>query len=909
MYYSKINKAKTFKGLCLLLIIFILSDVSIAQQKLTYGNYPVLRGSTNPQEIIADYDIDDAGKYLRQAMLSANLKAWTIKNSEFKPNETLTNLDAIRAISNLTNEIEKSNLEKAEDEKYAQIALDLGLVKEEQLKKDKQFFQKKINIRQLNDYFSKLLKVQTKYNESVNKPATRLDFSNMVYDNKEQILKNKNIDFYSGRVISKSEIVENGKNKTLITVKLDKGIVIKKDEENDKKNDKDKTNYIQNQIDKIIPDNKDDSTTTSYLNIISQNDVVILTPFGFTTDINNIVIDSQLNIYSKNNTTLYIEQHTVPTTQISAVFESIIIDDKKLIEDEKVDKTLKNTTDTIKIKDYDDKTHIYKLHNDVKILQSNGEIGETTKVTKPISKEQLSYGQDISLIIRNNVVTQITAYVPVEEELNAYVQPESQLMSGTVLDINENSVTLTNNKNYTISSDTIIMKDGQIGDYGKIKDGDRIKLFFDDIYSNIPSKIEVEGDQKQTDKIVKAKVGAYSISKKSLTLKDIKELENGVWIDKDEKAYDNVKIKGNIYANSSKIKSNRLKNYNNQEIYAVFAKNQGIPTIEKAKIRLGDSLKFENAVKNIDHSQNTLEIDGNLVKFDNSTIIIKDGRLVQPSNLEQNINSNIETNMLKTAQIIVQTGSDLNINNVNTYPYKIYRASLRDVFDYSILLGNDIENGKKVNHYLMWQGGVWNRLSEGSTTPRLQFTEQTNIYDHDNNKKITVDEMREKQYATNTFGIRPQYFNRQVYVVTKDNVVLSIDFVKSQGYVQVNSQNTIVAKGVGEYTPSKESSDKEKSMKLLFVKNIFEYNSNTNSLQAIKPIITTDVSTQQIKKTPVRKLINIEKASIIYNGKILPKTSISMLKDKELTIIFRQNRDKKTKDKIEELDAITVIAR
>ena len=47
---------------------------------------------------------------------------------------------------------------------------------------------------------------------------------------------------------------------------------------------------------------------------------------------------------------------------------------------------------------------------------------------------------------------------------------------------------------------------------------------------------------------------------------------------------------------------------------------------------------------------------------------------------------------------------------------------------------------------------------------------------------------------------------------------------------------------------------------------------------------------------------------IIVNGKTVQKTSVDSLKDKDLTIIFRQTRDKKTTDNIEELDAITVIA-
>ena len=248
------------------------------------------------------------------------------------------------------------------------------------------------------------------------------------------------------------------------------------------------------------------------------------------------------------------------------------------------------------------------------------------------------------LTLRNDVVTMIKAYVPIEEELNSYVEPESQLVNGIVSDISPTTISLTNNASYTIGPDTLITKGGEIQDYKVIKDGDRVKLLFDNLNMAVPSKIEVEGMQRQADKIVKAKVGPYMLSQKTLNLKDVKELQNGQWVDlKDNvKSYENIKIKGNVYANSSKVNANRLKNYKNQEIYAVIAKNQGIPSIEKGKIRIGDSLKFENSLQDINYSQNTLQIDTNLVKFDESTIIVKDGNIVQGGSLEKNILSNVE---------------------------------------------------------------------------------------------------------------------------------------------------------------------------------------------------------------------------------------------------------------------------
>ena len=925
MYFLKTNKFNSLLSLILsLAMVLSMSIASVAEQPLQYGNYPVLRGTTNPQEIATDYTIKDAGAKLREMTFASIIGVIKPVKGITKPNETLNNQKLIDAFAKI-----QGQTEPIED--YNAKAVELGMITEEELAKPENanFLTRPVTMRELNKNFGKVIGVETKYNTSVNQQARRVDLANLIYANKDYFLNKSGIKEYAGEVLNKSKIVENGLNKIIATIKLDKNMVIDKEtmknlqgNGGNNQNANEQTPGI-TQVDKIVPDNLNSSTVISYLNIISNKDVAILTPQGFTTDMNRIVSGSGINIYTKNNSILYAEQYTKSTGQIAGVLESITLNNKDYLTQSQG--TAENYTNVVKITDYDNVAHIYKMHPDVNILQVSSEIGDTTGISKPVTQDQLNFGQDVLLELRDDIVTAIKAYVPVEPELNSYVPPESQLSAGTVLDISADHITLTNNVTYPISSSTPILKGGELATYDKIKDGDRIKLYFDDIYSAVPSKIEVEGSQRQAGAILKAKVGPYSIIKKGLTLKNVKEFVDGVWIDATGdtlKQYENIKINGSIYANAKKIQPNNLKTYNNQEIYAVVAKNQGIPTIQQAKIRQGNSLIFNNSIKNVDHSQNTLQIDNNLVKFDDSTIFIKDGNIVQSANLQTGINTSIETNMLKDAQIVIQNGSGINFENIKAYPYKIYRATLRDVFDYSILLGNDIENNRKVNHFFLWQGGKWSRYSQDATTPRLNFTEQTKIYDHDNDMAITIDQMREKKYALNTFGIRPEYFNRQVYVVTKDDVVVSIDLIKAQGYVDVNSQNTIVAKGVGTYEQATTDTNTANqagnkagnqtattsSIKPVLVKDINEYNASKNMLQYAKPVTTTDTKTQQIKQTPVRKLIDITKASVIYNGKVIDKTATDTLKDKNLTIVFRQNRDRKTKDGMEILEAVTVIA-
>lgn len=941
MYFSKTNKKRSLQSIftCFAMVMSLAVHVN-AEQPLPYGNYPVLRGATNPQESMYDYRITDAGNKLREFSFAKLIGVIDTQNGKVNPNEILTNQRLIDSLAKL-----QGQTEPVED--YEAKAVELGIISQEDIAKPENanFITKPVTMMELNKGLSKIIGVKTKYDAPAAKQAKKSDLASMIYANKEYFLDKSEIREFKGEVITKSSVVESGKEKTLVTVKLDKNAVIEQEDSpnatnnnnrnnnngnNNRNNANNRNNNANGQViasrkDTIMQDNVDSPTVVSYVNIISQSDVPILTPQGITTDVSKVMEGSAINIYTKNNDIIYVEQYSVPKTTVTGVLDSILQEDKNLLVNDAQD-SAKNYTEIIKMLDYGNVAHLYKLHPDVKIYQVTTQIGDTNGRLRPVGKEQLSYGQDVSLDIRDGVVTAIRAYVPVEPELDSYVPPQSQLSGGTVLDVSDDSITLTDNNTFWVDSSVPVMKGGELVTKDEIKDGDRVKLYYDDIYSSVPSKIEVEGDQRQAGAILKAKVGPYSTIKKALTLKDVKEFIDGVWVDADKpKSYENIKVRGDIYAKSSKVTANNLKTYNNQEIYAVIAKNQGVPTIEKAKIRLGNSLSFNKDIKNLDYSQNTLNIDNNLVKFDDSTIMVKDGNIIQGGNLQTGINTSIETDLLKDAQIIIQNGSGINFENINTYPYKIYRATLRDVFDYSILLGNDMEKKRKVNHYFLWRGGKWERLSETRTGPRLNFTEQTRVYDHDNDIGLTVDQLREKKYEFNAFGIRPEYFNRQVYVVTKDDFVVSIDFIKAEGYVQVNSQNTMVAKAVGEYdqpvaedwgqnnkgqnNQGQNNNEKQQEhIKPILIKDIYEYNANTNMLQYIKPITTTDPATQHINQTPVRKLIDLKNASVIYNGKPIEKMSAQTLKDKQLTIIYKQNRDRRIVDGLQIFDAICVIA-
>ena len=256
---KKSKKAKALKALCTFAILtaFTISSnlTVLAEQPLSYGNYPVIRGVTNPQETIKDYSIKDASTNLRQMALAKRLGILDTQRVNIFPNRNRTNAQMLKAMVKIAGEAEGiSDNDSDAATKYKEKAIGLGLIKQEEIDKigEDKYMKSAPSMKTLNANLSKVLNIQTKYNTAPEKTASRLDLANLIYNNKNAILQKQGIDVYTGHITSKSSLVEEGKNKTLITVKLDKNIVIEKDKEQKKQSDnKADDDYAQNLVENI----------------------------------------------------------------------------------------------------------------------------------------------------------------------------------------------------------------------------------------------------------------------------------------------------------------------------------------------------------------------------------------------------------------------------------------------------------------------------------------------------------------------------------------------------------------------------------------------------------------------------------------------------------------------------------
>lgn len=809
---NKIKKDKTrFMGLFLSIILVASSAMTSWAAYDDVSAYPVYRGLINPQENMQKMTVTDAaGSTLPYFALGTGIM--TVNNTRFNPFAPMTEMDALASVVNAAGMNEQ--IQPTPDNwrtGYVDMATQMGIITEADLDQysetpDKPFTNL-VTAEKFNKWLSTALQKETKYKLSPNSAVRRIDAAELFHNNQELVAPAKGFTLLKGEIVDQKTITEDGVNKIATSLKQDTG---------------------------------------GFINILSNQDVPVVKNGQISLNVNNLAKGEIVSFYYKNNQVQFAITETTTSQAVTGTFQSL-------------------NGDTLTILDFNNQIRTYKIHPDMVILEVEGELDSQGK-SRTIAKKDLIFNQDMQLAVKNGLVHELKTFIPRDSDLDSYIPAQSKLIAGVVLDVTANYVTLADNKQYIINPDTVILRNGEMTDYREIKEGDRIKLFFDDIYTPMATKAEVEGMQRQADTIIKGTIDSYALGRGELALKSVSTLNGDRWVT-DDTTYAKVKLNGTIYDGSKAVTTSKLKDYKGQEIYAVLAKNQNSPTIEKANIRKGSALSYSEEITKVDYPGSYLSIETNLINYTDGTLIVKDGRIVAPGNLQANVGAYVESGTNKNASLIVMSNTQYSSDNKD-YPYKIYRGTIEDIFDYSIELGDD----KDERYYYEMRGSVWATFRAGSEGPRIQYNDSTTIYDSDFNKgkgkQISARDFREYKYEGSRYDDKdPVYYDRQVYIVTKDDAAISINFLSETGYNEVNSQNVMTGKVKAV----------DISANTLTLTEVSKY----NSLREIFAPQQTD------------ELIDISKASIISGNKEIPKLSAEQLIGKKIRAIYKQNTTRK----------------
>ncbi|HWR59980.1 MAG TPA: S-layer homology domain-containing protein [Clostridia bacterium] len=275
----------------------------------------------------------------------------------------------------------------------------------------------------------------------------------------------------------------------------------------------------------------------------------------------------------------------------------------------------------IKVADeYDNKRYLELA--DTAAIYINGELQDISAV---------GYDQDAVVRIFNGKVQEVKIYTDIPEE-----DPNIRLvLTAEVKSISDSGITLLTDadpKNpvlYTIDSNTPIIKEKQSVRPSALRQGDRVKIEVNSVNDRHITRMEVQGEGVLVEKLYKGDIREIMPETGELVLANVYYYGYYDWVKQDGYIRYKLSSEADIYNGDTKISPDRLKDYVGKSIYAVSKKDYGTEELVKAVLKDGYEDTIYESISDVKWTTRQLTLsDGRILGFNDGSIIIKDGRLL-----------------------------------------------------------------------------------------------------------------------------------------------------------------------------------------------------------------------------------------------------------------------------------------
>ncbi len=418
--------------------------------------------------------------------------------------------------------------------------------------------------------------------------------------------------------------------------------------------------------------------------------------------------------------------------------------------------------------DFSDKRHMLALQPATQI-RINGRDG---------ALKDLLYGMEITATLMGDKVTTVEGILEEDPDRHGYIQPGSRVKVGDVLFINSDTVEIKvgdKREKYRISPNTKLLRSDVRANLFEIKEGDRILLSFDDIYSPDIASIQVEDQERHIDKIYRGKIESVNERGKEILLNSVTIYQDGKWVKHPDQK---VKLKAEndkLYEGALKTSLKSLSAAKGSEIYAAVEKSYGVERVTKLALKQGSTVLYESRIEDIQFGTNKMTVDNNSFTFHSGTIVVKDNRLVDFLNLDasQSIYMAADLNRgSRSAAFVAIEGTGILDDRIDGTRIMVYQGKVEDIDDYGITIGR---LGYQLD-YLKLQDNQW---AEVSRSKKFTLTEDSYIFDSDLKKEI------DSSYFIDTRFIDPEdieddelrlriknrfYIDKSAYFVVRETI-------------------------------------------------------------------------------------------------------------------------------------------
>lgn len=308
-----------------------------------------------------------------------------------------------------------------------------------------------------------------------------------------------------------------------------------------------------------------------------------------------------------------------------------------------------------------------------------------------------------------------------------YIPPAGKTTFGTISQINDTQFNV-------LEDDTAYYYDSQTQFYlgeskvaaNQLKVGDKVKLYFDDIYSTVPSKISIEGAEQLVAQLIRGQLFSYNQFSDEITVGERYQLINSQWQSQTSAYSDTYKLARDvaIYIGEQKIdKTSFNADYNQRDAYFVVKDNYGRAEVVKIVFKDGFERHYNDVVGDFSNVLNKLELKNNVnISFGEGTIFVQDNRIVDKSVLRDNATVYVLSNQVNgqdSAQIISV------LPDIKDIFKTIYAGAVDVVNPYDV----------RINYFATASGYQWTAVQPLDKT--LYISDDTKIYNATTDKWIS----------------------------------------------------------------------------------------------------------------------------------------------------------------------------
>ncbi len=353
--------------------------------------------------------------------------------------------------------------------------------------------------------------------------------------------------------------------------------------------------------------------------------------------------------------------------------------------------------------------------------------------------DAIGFDQDAVVRIFNGKVHEVKIYTDVlEEDSNRLV-----VLTAKVRDISDKGITLLTDDNpekpvlYTIDRNTPIIKDKQSVSASVLRQGDRVKIQVNSTNDKHIARMEVQGEGVQIEKVYKGDIKDVVTETGEIVLSNVFHYGYFDWIKEDGYVRYKLSDEVDIYNNDTKISLDRLKDYIGKTIYAVSRKDYGTEELVKAVLKDGYEDTINKSIYDVKWTTKQLTLsDGRALNFNDGSIIIKDGRLLDSLYLTKYSGAFVIQNR---SMLGVGSAALISLDSFNGFSnYNITKGYLHN-------MGEDyytIENSYRL------ENNDWVESGE----PTFLLSDETYVYDNEIVEgPITVEKFTESRYKPYTY--------------------------------------------------------------------------------------------------------------------------------------------------------------